>query len=486
MPDHGGRVQVIGVDRRRAVARSSGAGRVIALLAADTLALFASASVAAIATLGDRPDTIGGFLGGSLAMVPVLTAGFAIGGLYPGFGVNAIQLLRTATRQTSLVFLILIGTAYVLLPTPTYPLFTFVTWWLGSLIVVPLSRWLLSSAAAARDWWREPVMLFGSEQALASTVDSLSRARHLGYQPIAIVMKPLPPQVALTGEWRDLMVVHDTEAVATAAGLGVRTALVLGSATPIEQWAADLREHFRHVILVHSLEDRYIEPVAIRYLGTAIGLDFKNRLLVRRNAVVKRLLDVTLSAVAIAVTAPLMVIAAIAVMLRDPGPWWHGQIREGRGGRLFRMWKLRTMYLDAELRLARHLETDPNARAEWDREFKLTEDPRVIPGIGPLLRRSSLDECPQFWNVIRGEMSLVGPRALPPYHLEAFRPEFRQIRRRVRPGMTGMWQVMSRGRGAIERQEALDRYYIYNWSIWMDLFVLAKTALTVPRGRGAR
>ena len=486
MPDHGDRVQVIGVDRRRVVTRATGAGRVIALLVSDTLALFASAAAASLATLGDRAEAIGGFLAGSLAMVPILAAAFALGGLYPGFGVSAIHLLRTVTGQTSLVFLIVAGTTYVLLRAPTYPPATLAVWWLCSLLAVPLSRWLLSSVAASRGWWREPVMLFGSEQALASTVDSLGRARHLGYQPVAVVIKPFPGDAGWTGSWRGLTVVPDSEAVAAAAGLGIRTALLLGHATPIEHWAADLREHFRHVILVHTLEDRYIEPVAIRYLGTAIGIDFKNRLLVRRNAVVKRLLDVTVSAAALAVTLPLMVIAAIAVMMRDPGPWWHGQIREGQGGRPFRMWKLRTMYRDADARLARHLDAHPEARAEWDREFKLTDDPRVLPGIGSLLRRSSLDECPQFWNVIRGEMSLVGPRALPPYHLEAFGPEFRAIRRRVRPGMTGMWQVMSRGRGAVERQEALDRYYIYNWSVWMDLFVLAKTALTVPRGHGAR
>jgi Undecaprenyl-phosphate galactose phosphotransferase WbaP len=486
MPDHGARVQVIGVGGSRVMPRSSGAGRVMALLVSDTVALFASAVVAAIATLGDRPGASAGFLGGRLAMVPILAAGFAIGGLYPGFGVSAIHLLRTATRQTSLVFLIVAGTTYVLLRTPTYPPSTFVAWWLCSLVAVPLSRWLLSSAAASRDWWREPVMLFGCEPALASTVDSLSRARHLGYQPVAVVMKPLPVHATLTDDWRGLLLVRDTEAVAMAAGLGIRTALLLGHTTPIEHWASDLREHFRHVILVHSLEDRYIEPVAIRYLGTAIGMDFKNRLLVRRNAAIKRLMDIAISAGALAVLLPVMVVAAIAIALSDPGPWWHAQYREGRGGRLFRMWKLRTMYLDADERLSQHLARNPDARAEWEREFKLASDPRVLPVIGRLLRRSSLDECPQFWNVIRGEMSLVGPRALPPYHLEAFGPAFREIRRRVRPGMTGMWQVMSRGHGAIERQEALDRYYIYNWSIWMDLFVLAKTALTVPRGRGAR
>jgi lipopolysaccharide/colanic/teichoic acid biosynthesis glycosyltransferase len=150
------------------------------------------------------------------------------------------------------------------------------------------------------------------------------------------------------------------------------------------------------------------------------------------------------------------------------------------------MWKLRTMYGDAEARLVEHLHRDARAREEWEREFKLTGDPRVLPGIGTLLRRWSLDECPQLWNVLRGEMSLVGPRALPAYHLQAFGPAFRARRQRVRPGMTGMWQVMSRGTGAVRTQEALDGYYISNWSIWMDIFLLAKTVQAVMSGRGAR
>jgi lipopolysaccharide/colanic/teichoic acid biosynthesis glycosyltransferase len=144
------------------------------------------------------------------------------------------------------------------------------------------------------------------------------------------------------------------------------------------------------------------------------------------------------------------------------------------------------MYGDAEQRLVEHLQRDPGAREEWEREFKLTGDPRVLPGVGTLLRRWSLDECPQLWNVLRGDMSLVGPRALPAYHLQAFGPAFRAKRERVRPGITGMWQAMSRGRGAIRTQEALDGYYISNWSIWMDLFLLAKTVEAVISGRGAR
>jgi lipopolysaccharide/colanic/teichoic acid biosynthesis glycosyltransferase len=206
----------------------------------------------------------------------------------------------------------------------------------------------------------------------------------------------------------------------------------------------------------------------------------------RRNQALKRLVDLAIAAVGLLVTFPVTVLAVLAIVIRDPGPWWHLQVREGRGGQAFRIWKLRTMYCDADARLEAHLAANSDARAEWEREFKLSRDPRVLPTIGAFLRRWSLDECPQFWNVIRGEMSLVGPRALPLYHLDGFDAGMRRLRQRVRPGMTGMWQVMSRGEGGIRSQEALDSYYIYNWSIWMDIFILARTVLAVVSGRGAR
>ena len=467
------------------VPHQSGAARVVALMATDACALFVCGLIAYLvwgASVRDQPESL--FLR-LTPLVPLFLLSYAFGGLYPGFGVNAIRLIRTTSRQTSLVFLVVVGSVYVLRLPGDYSRGTLGLWWVMALAAVPLARAALASLAASAAWWKEPVLMIGDADRLRVLVDTLARARHIGYRPVAVVLTPAPVDLA-GATWRGLPVVHEADVVGAATRFGVRTVLLSATAPDHEQWAAELSEHIRHVISTHALEDRFIEPVGIRYLGTSIGIEIQNRLLMRRNQLLKRIVDVAFSTAGLVLALPVLAVAAVAIKLRDPGPCWHVQTRESRGGRPFRMWKLRTMYMDADRRLTAHLDADAHARAEWQREFKLLRDPRVLPGVGALLRRWSLDECPQFWNVIRGDMSLVGPRALPLYHLDAFGAPFRRLRQRIRPGMTGMWQVMSRGSGALRTQEALDSYYIYNWSIWTDVFILAKTVLTVIEGRGAR
>lgn len=128
---------------------------------------------------------------------------------------------------------------------------------------------------------------------------------------------------------------------------------------------------------------------------------------------------------------------------------------------------------------------DPALRAEWQRNFKLENDPRIVPGIGRFLRRFSLDELPQLWQVVAGSLSLVGPRPFPRYHLEHYDHAVLELRRRVRPGVTGLWQVKVRSNGDLDLQQSHDAYYIRNWSLWMDFYVLARTAGAVLAGRGA-
>ena len=151
------------------------------------------------------------------------------------------------------------------------------------------------------------------------------------------------------------------------------------------------------------------------------------------------------------VALPIIALFAAIVQMVSRGSIFFFQEREGLDGTRFKVWKLRTMCPDAEKKLADCLANDPELSRQWHRNVKLLHDPRIVPLVGNFMRRFSIDELPQLWNIVNGTMSLVGPRPFPEYHLSRFRPDFRQLRTAVRPGLTGMWQVMVRSDGELER-----------------------------------
>jgi Undecaprenyl-phosphate galactose phosphotransferase WbaP len=173
----------------------------------------------------------------------------------------------------------------------------------------------------------------------------------------------------------------------------------------------------------------------------------------------------------------------ILVKLDSPGPAFYGHRRLGEGGKHFRCWKFRTMHTDAEQRLDEYLQGNPNLRAEWKQNFKLRDDPRVTR-IGRFLRKTSLGELPQLWNVLRGQMSLVGPRPIVDAEVPRYGTVY-ELYQRIRPGISGLWQVSGRSDTNHAQRVKLDAYYVHNWSVWLDLVVLASTLRCVVPGQGA-
>jgi Undecaprenyl-phosphate galactose phosphotransferase WbaP len=244
-----------------------------------------------------------------------------------------------------------------------------------------------------------------------------------------------------------------------------------------------------HRVLTTGISDFPYLWQMVRDCGGQAGIEIRDELLMPCRQLFKRVFDVCAVLAGGLVISPLLVAIAFAVKLGSPGPVFYGQKRVGYGGKELTIWKFRTMRVNADAVLREYLDNDPELRMEWERTHKLQTDPRITR-VGRFLRATSLDELPQLWNILRGEMSLVGPRPIVDdanYDREyvADYPEAYQLYLRVRPGITGLWQVAGRQHRSYYLRPQLDAYYVRNWSVWLDIFLLVRTVKTVLRREGA-
>jgi Undecaprenyl-phosphate galactose phosphotransferase WbaP len=430
------------------------------------------------------------YLGVAIAILVLPVVHYQIG-LYPGYLLGPVERLRRRMLATLAVFGGLAAwdnivergvlSRGVLLAT-----FGF------ALILPPLAETIARTMLVRRKRWGIPVVVLGAGEAGSAVARTLLGEPQLGLRPIAMLdNRPdtwdrVAEGVRVAGP---LGLAADFEERAEAAIVAVGDLSKSGLAK--DEIGVLLQElNFPRVIVVPDLAAIASLWVTARELGGGgsagyIGLEIKKNLLLRRNTMLKRLMDQAIALPLFIASVPVMAMAAMWIKLSSRGPAFYRQMREGFDGQRIAVWKLRTMYMDADAVLEGWLESHPGDRVEWSRFFKLRDDPRVLPVIGRLLRRTSLDELPQLWSILKGEMSLVGPRPFPDYHLRHFSNEFRALRTRVLPGLTGLWQVSARSDGDVAVQQALDTYYIRNWSPWLDLYILARTVAAVVLARGA-
>lgn len=228
----------------------------------------------------------------------------------------------------------------------------------------------------------------------------------------------------------------------------------------------------------NSVRSGAIEKASHMPTITPVTVETKRRFGLYRNAV-KRVLDLTAIVLAAPVVVPVVAGLALAVACQGGRPFYT-QTRVGKGGRQFRMWKLRSMVVDADSRMDAYLASNPAARAEWDSTQKLQQDPRVTP-LGQFLRKSSLDELPQLWNVLTGDMSLVGPRPMMP-NQQIMYPGTAYYA--LRPGITGYWQTAGRSRTTFEARAEFDAAYEQDLTLMTDVRILARTVGVVLNGTG--
>lgn len=203
----------------------------------------------------------------------------------------------------------------------------------------------------------------------------------------------------------------------------------------------------------------------------------------RMNNPGKRALDVIGAAAGFLFFSPLLLLLAVLIKLDDGGPVFYGHKRVGRYGRDFRCWKFRTMVTNGNEVLQQHLAENPAARAEWNATRKLQDDPRITR-VGQVLRKLSLDELPQLFNIVVGEMSIVGPRPVVHDELAYYGPDVSYYLR-SRPGLTGLWQISGRNDVSYQARVAFDRQYVETWSLGIDLDIIVKTVPAVVFSRGS-
>ena len=224
----------------------------------------------------------------------------------------------------------------------------------------------------------------------------------------------------------------------------------------------------------------WVEP---RDLNGQLGLEFHYHLLDRSSVWVKRTVDFLGAFILLLSLSPLLGLLTLLIMIDSPGPIFFRQERTGQNFKHFKVLKFRTMVVNAEQKLQQLLKESPEIRSEFEKYHKLEKDPRVTR-VGNFLRRFYLDELPQLWNVLKGDMSLVGPRPVLDYEISKMET-YAPIILRVKPGMTGWWQVTGRHQIDFLQRVRLEEYYISNWSLWMDIYILMKTVWVVLGGKGA-
>ncbi len=352
-----------------------------------------------------------------------------------------------------------------------------------TVVLVPLFRTGVKRLLIRWGTWQARALVVGMDRFTHRLVQHLQRHPELGYRVIGVV-SPAPdlpcslPNLPCVGSLQDLPKLlqrQRPEALIVSGSLASRSEVL--------QILESLAPHLQEVILVPDLRGLRIANMEVGQMGSVAVLQLRQPLLTRPNLLIKRAFDLVVASLTLLLLLPLFVAIAAAIKLTSRGPVFYVQPRVGLGGKVFPCYKFRTMYQDSEERLQRLLAQDPEARRQWETYRKLPNDPRVTP-VGRFLRRYSLDELPQLWNVLKGDMSLVGPRPYLESELPHLSHDIRVITS-VKPGITGLWQVSGRSNVPFEERSLLDEYYVRNWSLWLDLMILVKTLWVILKGEGA-
>jgi len=415
--------------------------------------------------------------------MPIFILVFWIMRLYPGIALAPAEETRGFAIASLLVHGGITITRYI-----QYHIFdsvsvAFIFSFIFSIGILMVSRDIMHNLISFSKMKGIPAVVFGAGPTGRLTIDRMLQAKRVGYEPVLILDND-----SSSGDfYRGIPIIHDTMlGPELVEKYKIKMAIVAMPNLEKEELAKMVNysvSAFRYNVLIPDFFTINNIWMQVRDFDGVLGFATGHKLKMYWNLAIKRFLDLLLVSVGGLVILPFLLLIALAVKISSPGPVLYGHKRLGLDGKPFKAYKFRSMVMDADKKLQSLMENDVKLREEWNASHKLKDDPRVTK-IGKLLRKTSFDEFPQLINILKGEMSLVGPRPVTAEELEKYGENARRVLA-VMPGLTGLWQVSGRSDTDYAKRVSYDLYYIQSWSVWLDLWILYRTPAVILKGKGA-
>lgn len=357
--------------------------------------------------------------------------------------------------------------------------------WFWALILVPIVRIFFKKLLLKLNLYQKDTVIIGSGQNAKDVYRALAGESYLGFSLCYFVLSDIIPEngkneiKVIDARNKDIISLQQLDTKA------VQFILALDDEMILDSWLRYLAlNKYRSVSVIPNIRGipLYGTDMSFLFSHEILLLRVNNNLAKRSSRILKRIMDVLGSLGIIILLSPVLLYLYFSVK-KDGGNAIYGHPRIGRNGKIFKCLKFRSMVVNSKEVLDELLRTDPEARAEWEKDFKLKNDPRITK-IGAFIRKTSLDELPQLFNVLKGEMSLVGPRPIVADELERYQDDV-EYYLMAKPGMTGLWQVSGRNDVDYNTRVYFDSWYVKNWSLWNDIAILFKTVNVVLKKDGA-
>jgi Undecaprenyl-phosphate galactose phosphotransferase WbaP len=456
------------------------------LVAVDFLSIFFSFFVATLLWYWIKLDII---FSDYLILIPfflLFIIAFAMSDLYPTIGQNPITQFRSINIATTVVFLILAAFSLVVQHINVYSRAVFLISWVLCLLIIPTMRRSTIRFLCKKNMWGDPVIIIGLNNRTADLVQLLGTNLEYGFVPkIIFNFSDLENGGNSFSGIPVLKMPKDFNIMNFGEYSNIHTAIVIGSDLDQEMIDHFLKEgyfYFPRIILIpeKQLGSLWVTPLDI---GGVLGFEIRQNLLNTNHQIIKRVVDLLIVIVISPVIILVGVLIALAIKFDSAGSVFFLEKRIGHNGNYFSVWKFRTMVTNANVLLEKYLKANPDLAEEWEKTRKVKNDPRITR-VGKFLRRFSLDELPQLINIVRNEMSLIGPRPIVDEEVCKYGEQFK-LYKQVKPGLSGLWQVSGRNDLSYDTRVYLDEYYVRNYSIWLDLYIIRYTIDALITSRGA-